>query len=63
MTRVGSWSCFYGDVTEHLNVLNTKMQGRSKVVTEYYDCIRAFEMKLDLWGKQLSQGNQLIFPL
>ncbi len=50
------------DVTEQLNVLNTKMQRRNKVVTEYYDCIRAFEMKLDLWGKQLSQGNPAHFP-
>ncbi len=50
------------DVTEHLNVLNTKMQGHNKVVTEYYDCIHAFEMKLDLWGKQLSQGNPAHFP-
>ncbi|XP_073694049.1 general transcription factor II-I repeat domain-containing protein 2-like [Garra rufa] len=53
---------FMVDVTEHLNMLNTKMQGRNKVVTDYYDCIRAFEMKLDLWATQLSQANQTNFP-
>ncbi|KAL0202287.1 hypothetical protein M9458_000305 [Cirrhinus mrigala] len=53
---------FMVDVTEHLNVLNAKMQGRNKIVTEYYDCICAFEMKLDLWATQLSQGNPAHFP-
>ncbi|KAI7800955.1 putative general transcription factor II-I repeat domain-containing protein 2-like [Triplophysa rosa] len=61
----GAWVrdlAFMVDVTEHLNVLNIKIQGRNKVVTEYYDCIRAFEMKLDLWATQLSQGNPAHFP-
>nr|XP_023652433.1 general transcription factor II-I repeat domain-containing protein 2-like [Paramormyrops kingsleyae] len=53
---------FMVDVTEHLNVLNAKMQGCNKIVNEYYDCIRAFEMKLDLWATQLSQGNPAHFP-
>lgn len=46
---------FVVDLTEHLNVLNAKIQGRVKVVTEYYDGICA--LKLDLWATQLSQGN------
>ncbi|QQP37618.1 Uncharacterized protein FKW44_017941 [Caligus rogercresseyi] len=28
---------FLVDITEHLNVLNVTMQGRNKLVTEYYD--------------------------
>lgn len=31
---------FMVDVTEHLNNLNKQLQGRNKVVTQYYDSIR-----------------------
>ncbi|XP_042228654.1 general transcription factor II-I repeat domain-containing protein 2-like [Homarus americanus] len=44
---------FMVDITEHLYYVNTKMQGRNKLVTEFYDCIRAFEMKLQLFERQL----------
>ncbi|XP_042226267.1 general transcription factor II-I repeat domain-containing protein 2-like [Homarus americanus] len=46
---------FMVDITEHLNYVNTKMQGRNKLVTEFYDSIRAFEMILQLFERQLSQ--------
>lgn len=45
---------FMLDVTGHLNWLDRKMQRRKKVLTEFYDSIRAFEIILQLWGKQLS---------
>ncbi|XP_042228020.1 general transcription factor II-I repeat domain-containing protein 2-like, partial [Homarus americanus] len=38
------------------------MQGRNKLVTELYDCIRAFEMKLQLFERQLSESNLSHFP-
>lgn len=53
---------FMVDITEHLNWLNTKMQGRDKLVTEFYDSVRAFELKLNLWEKQLPLGNFAHFP-
>ncbi|XP_037774147.1 general transcription factor II-I repeat domain-containing protein 2B-like [Penaeus monodon] len=45
---------FMVDVTEHLNNLNKMLQGRSKVVTQYYDSICAFKLKLSLWETQLA---------
>ena len=53
---------FLTDITEHLNELNVGMQGRNKLVTEYYDSVRAFQMKLALWETQLSQRNTVHFP-
>ncbi len=53
---------FLVDITEHLNVLNVNMQGRNKLVTEYYDSVHAFQMKLALWEMQLSQHNPVHFP-
>ena len=47
---------FMVDITEHLNILNEMLQGRKKVVTEYYDSIRAFKLKMTLWETQLSSG-------
>lgn len=53
---------FMVDVTEHLNNLNKQLQGRNKVVTPYYDSIRAFKLKLSLWETQLSGGDASHFP-
>lgn len=50
------------DVTEHLNNLNKMLQGRSKVVTQYYDSISAFKLKLSLWEAQLAGGDAAHFP-
>ena len=53
---------FLVDITEHLNVLNVAMQARNKLVTEYYDSVRAFQNKLALWKSQLSKRNAAHFP-
>lgn len=53
---------FLVDITEHLNVLNVSMQGRNKLVTEYYDSVRGFQMKLALWETQMAQHNPVHFP-
>ena len=37
------------DITDHLNNLNRMLQGHNKVVTQYYDNVRAFKTILALW--------------
>ena len=37
------------DITQQLNSLNKMLQGRKRLVTQYYDTIRAFNLKLSLW--------------
>ena len=53
---------FMVDVTEHLNILNKQLQGRNKIVTQFYDSILAFKLKLLLWETQLENGNAAHFP-
>lgn len=47
---------FSVDITNHLNQLNLKLQGKH-LVTNLYDNIKAFKCKLLLWEKQLQQEN------
>ena len=53
---------FMVDVTEHLNILNKQLQGRNKTVTQFYDSILAFKLKLSLWETQLENGDAAHFP-
>ena len=39
---------FMVDITDHLQFLNKQLQGRNKIVTELYDAICAFKLKLQL---------------
>lgn len=48
---------FMVDITEHLNNLNRMLQGRKKIVTQYYDSIHAFKLKLTLWETQIASGD------
>jgi hypothetical protein len=48
---------FLTDITEHLNDLNTKLQGKDQIITQMYDHIKSFKVKLSLWNKQISTGN------
>ena len=50
------------NVTEHLNILNKQLQGRNKIVTQFYDSILAFKLKLSLWKTQLENGDAAHFP-
>ncbi|XP_072124401.1 E3 SUMO-protein ligase NSE2 isoform X1 [Mobula birostris] len=54
---------FLGDIIEHLNMLNVNMQGRSKLVTEYYNSIRGFQIKLGCGRCNYPGATQLISPL
>jgi hypothetical protein len=46
---------FLTDITDHLNVLNKKLQGRDKLVNHLYYDIVSFETKLDLFKNHIIQ--------
>ncbi|CAN7937456.1 unnamed protein product [Ixodes hexagonus] len=51
-----SWLCslaFLTDITEYLNRLNGKLQGKDKLITTMNDDIQAFQSKLQLWERQM----------
>lgn len=44
---------FLVDVTEHLNDLNLRLQGRNQLINNMFQTITAFERKLKLWHSQI----------
>jgi hypothetical protein len=52
---------FLADLTQYLNDLNIKLQGRDHLITALYSHIKAFEVKLKLWGHQLNNKNYTHF--
>uniref|UniRef100_A0A3P9L8G5 SPIN-DOC-like zinc-finger domain-containing protein n=1 Tax=Oryzias latipes TaxID=8090 RepID=A0A3P9L8G5_ORYLA len=48
---------FMVDITDLLNNLNVKLQGKEQIITELFDHIKAFQMKLQLLCRHLSAGN------
>ncbi|XP_035500193.1 general transcription factor II-I repeat domain-containing protein 2-like [Scophthalmus maximus] len=63
--RDEKWKCelaFLADVTAHLNVLNLHLQGRDRIITDMYDTVKAFKVKLLLWETQMRQSNLPHFP-
>lgn len=48
---------FLTDITDHLNALNLKLQGKKQIITQMYDNVKSFKVKLRLWMKQLGEGN------
>lgn len=53
--------CFLSDIFKHLNDLNLGLQGRDKTVIDLVEQMRAFQVKLDLFGTDLSTGRMLHF--
>lgn len=53
---------FLADITAHLNVLNLQLQGRDRMITDMYDAVKAFQVKLLLWETQMHQCNLPHFP-
>ena len=51
---------FLTDVTQHLNVLNSQLQGSKQVITVMYDSIKSFKCKLSLWANSLQLAISLI---
>jgi hypothetical protein len=41
----------------HINDLNTKVQGQNKLISDMFGAVRAFEVKLELFQKQLENVN------
>ena len=59
------WVCdfaFAVDIMQKLNELNTKLQGKDAVAHELYREVKAFQVKLKLFAKQLSEQNFIHFP-
>ena len=50
------------DITNHLNMLNSKIQGMNQFINVLYEHIYAFEVKLQLWELQLKESNCIHFP-
>nr|DBA20368.1 TPA: hypothetical protein GDO54_017157 [Pyxicephalus adspersus] len=55
---------FLVDITKHLNVLNTSLQGKDAAVNQLYSHLKAFGTKLQLFQRHLSQTqpNTIHFP-
>ena len=52
---------FLTDITYHMNELNVKLQGRNQIITQMYDHMKSFKVKLGLWIKQLHAENMIHF--
>ena len=48
---------FSVDITQQINMLNTKMQGRNQLLTVLLEHVRAFRTKLILFRNQFEQGK------
>lgn len=44
---------FFADLVEYLNELNLQLQGRDILICHFADKIKAFQIKLDFWQRQL----------
>ncbi|XP_029043251.1 general transcription factor II-I repeat domain-containing protein 2-like isoform X1 [Osmia bicornis bicornis] len=53
---------FLADLATHLNNLNLLLQEEGQIIVQLYDSICAFQMKIQLWIKQLQMGNPYHFP-
>ena len=49
------------DITDLLQFLHKRLQGRNKIITELYDAICALKLKLKLFENQLAAGNVFHF--
>ncbi|KAL7865249.1 hypothetical protein SRHO_G00104960 [Serrasalmus rhombeus] len=58
--RDEKWKCelaFLADITAHLSALKLQLQGRDPMITDMYDAVKAFQVKLLSWEKQKHQSN------
>ena len=53
---------FVVDMTTYLNILNSTLQGKNKLINELYATIRSFETKLALFKLQLKNNIFFHFP-
>ena len=45
------------DITEYLNILNVKLQGKENLISDMFTILKAFLSKLDLFKDQIAKGN------
>ncbi|XP_053541156.1 general transcription factor II-I repeat domain-containing protein 2B-like [Ictalurus punctatus] len=65
LLRDEKWKCelaFLADITSYLSVLNLQLQGWDRMITDMYDAVKAFQVKLRLWETQMHQCNLSHFP-
>ena len=53
---------FLVDLTSYLNDLNSKLQGQGQFIHQLYSHIKTFQNKIQLWERQLRNGNTFHFP-
>jgi hypothetical protein len=53
---------FLADITHHVNDLNTRLQGKRRLVCDMFLDVKSFQLKLKLFSKQLNDGNLYHFP-
>ncbi|KAI3353881.1 hypothetical protein L3Q82_005096 [Scortum barcoo] len=53
---------FLCDITSHLNAMNLQLQGRTRVISDMYSTVKAFQTKLILWEAQMRKENLSHFP-
>lgn len=59
------WLCdlaFLVDITNHLNVLNTRLQGKDQLISQLYSHVSSFQCKLSLFRTQINSANYGHFP-
>ncbi|CAI6355941.1 unnamed protein product [Macrosiphum euphorbiae] len=54
---------FLVDITTHLNELNVRLQGNNQLISNMFQIITAFELKLKLWQSQVEVNNFMYFPV
>jgi hypothetical protein len=54
---------YLADIYQHLNTLNTSMQGAKENILTSTDKFLAFKNEILVWKRQLSSGNTEMFPL
>ncbi|KFM79381.1 General transcription factor II-I repeat domain-containing protein 2, partial [Stegodyphus mimosarum] len=49
------------DLTEHLNNLNLRLQGKNQLINNMFQTITAFERKLQFWHNQIKVNDVTYF--
>ncbi|KAL4125972.1 hypothetical protein QTP88_010204 [Uroleucon formosanum] len=54
---------YLADIFQHLNLVNSSLQGPLENVLTSTDKLSAFQEKISVWCRNLDQGNTAMFPL
>ena len=52
---------FLSDITEYLNILNVKLQGKENLISDMFAILKAFLSRLDLFKDQIAMCNFTYF--